>query len=135
MLIVSLSGRGIVVYEGRHTSHFFLLQDSCVITLTLKACSLGDEATFSNVFGGIFRDTSKLLCMPYIEKFSLLYHVLRFRYVYIHLANNCFGCKRIIKICCTVRDGRSHAKKKQKNTALYIYRSYVANTMCHATFV
>lgn len=126
MLIVSLSGRGIVVYESRHTS--------CVITLTLKACSLGDEATFSNVFGGIFRDNSKLLCMLYIEKFSLLYHVLRFRYVYIHLANNCFGCKRIIKICCTVRDGRSHAKKK-KNTAIYIYRSYVANTMCHATFV
>lgn len=79
MLIVSLSGRGIVVLENRHTSLCFLMHDCMWLPSQAMPHLLGKRSNvFKWVWWNISRQFKTTLCMPYLQKFSFLYIVFYF---------------------------------------------------------
>lgn len=72
MLIVSLSGRGIVVLENRHTSLGFLMHNCMWLPSQPMPHLLGKRiSVFKWVWWNISRQFKTTLCMPDMQKFSL----------------------------------------------------------------
>lgn len=77
MLIGSLSGRGIIVHESRHSWHWFLLQDGARLLSRSKPHSLGER---NGVVKCFWRNLSRHLKLHYVcrtsKSFPFLHHIL-----------------------------------------------------------